>query len=238
MQDHEKIRWFHSIEVGNGVVTSGIKSAEEIDGQFNVLKLNADNLRNRRLLDIGCADGYFSLRCARLGADVTAIDGTYSDAIRYVRRHAEPKFKFYCMDFLSPSFLELGRYDVILYFGVLYHTMYPFEHLKRLAAASNKGTTLLFETAIYNIPGHEQEATIFYDFGAKFSSSGTSPIFPSIAWIKEIVKRVGFVDIVTLNQTAFSNNEHRGRGRVVLRATYAGVEDTSPFLYASEQVTL
>ena len=81
MLDYKDIKWFHSIDIGNGVVTEGVKSAYALKTHFDLLGLTAENLRGRRVLDIGCCDGYMALQCARLGADVTAIDGIYCDAL-------------------------------------------------------------------------------------------------------------------------------------------------------------
>ena len=230
MHDHRDIRWFHSIDLGNGVTTQGIKSAELLKAEFDTLGLTAEFLRGRRLLDIGCNDGYMSLQCARLGANVTAVDGVYRESLKYVRAHAETKFQFYCIDFLSPSFLELGRFDIILYLRVLYHTMYPFDHFLRLASASAAGATVLIETEFYNMPGFEDAATIFYDYGQKLTQDITSPVFPSVPWIMTTLERAGFDEV-----TLLLGPDGGHRGRVTLRAKY-GEYPHSPFLYASEQI--
>jgi hypothetical protein len=85
MQDHTKTFWFHSIHIGNGVVTQGVKSAEALKSHFDLFGFNSEFLRGRRVLDIRCNDGYMSLQCARLGADVTGIDGVFRDSLKYVR---------------------------------------------------------------------------------------------------------------------------------------------------------
>jgi tRNA (mo5U34)-methyltransferase len=230
MRDHQDIRWFHTINLGNGVITHGVKSAEQLKAEFDILGLSADFLRGRRLLDIGCADGYMSLQCARLGAEVTAVDGIYRESLKYVREHAETKFQFYCIDFLSSSFLELGRFDVILYLGVLYHTMYPFEHFLRLASASAAGATVLIETEFYNLPGFEDAATLFYDYEQKLTQDWSSPVFPSVPWIISTLERAGFDEVTLL---LGPNGRHRGR--VTVRAKY-GEKPHSPFLYTGEQI--
>src|SRR3954464_12062445 len=77
------------------------------------------------------------LMCESLGAEVVAVDGIVSDGLKYVRNHFAPKFEFYSIDIMSSSFFELGRYDIILYLGLLYHTIYPFEQLLRIAGLCN-----------------------------------------------------------------------------------------------------
>lgn len=241
MLDPKEIRWFHSIDIGNGVITQGWKSAESLKNQFDEFGLTAKSLRGRRVLDIGCCDGYMSLQCARLGADVTGIDGIYRDSLKYVREHAETKFRFYCIDFLSPSFFELGRFDVILYLGVLYHTMYPFEHIQRLAAVSAAGATLLIQTNFYNLPGFEEAATVFYDYAQQVSQDLTSPVFPSLPWLTTTLKRAGFDEVTLLSTVRMGlptagavdpDGQHIGSAH--LRAKY-GDKLRSPVLFAAEQ---
>src|SRR2546430_474757 len=65
--------WFHSIDVGGGVVTPGHKSNETLDGELGLLGL--PDLHDLSVLDVGAWDGYFSFACERLGARrVVALD--------------------------------------------------------------------------------------------------------------------------------------------------------------------
>jgi hypothetical protein len=45
MQDHTKTFWFHSIHIGNGVVTQGVKSAEALKSHFDLFGFNSEFLR-------------------------------------------------------------------------------------------------------------------------------------------------------------------------------------------------
>ncbi|MEK7834197.1 MAG: hypothetical protein AAB401_24125, partial [Acidobacteriota bacterium] len=47
--------WWHSIDLGNGLVTPGVHSLEEMRGLYRSLKLPED-LAGKTLLDIGCWD--------------------------------------------------------------------------------------------------------------------------------------------------------------------------------------
>ena len=227
----DEITWFHSIDLGNGIVTTGHKPAALLEEEFGRLGLTADDLRGKRVLDIGCNDGFMSLRCERLGADVTGIDGVYRDGLKYVRQHLNPRFHFYAIDLMSPSFTELGRFDVILYLGILYHTMYPFEQLLRLAGACRPGAALLLESEYYDLPGFEREPTIIFNYEGKIVPDLRSPVFPSIAWITQTLARVGFAGVRILHRVGDAR-----RGRVTVRAEHGGGTGVSPFLYAGEQV--
>ena len=67
-------RWWHSIDLGEGVVTPGAKSLDIMRREIDQLGLPAD-LTGRSVLDIGAWDGGFSFEMERRGADrVVALD--------------------------------------------------------------------------------------------------------------------------------------------------------------------
>jgi len=84
--------WWHSIDLGDGVVTPGHKHPELIAGEWDDLELPI--LRGKALLDIGAWDGYFSFTAERSGAErVVAVDDWvwalrrdgFGDAVRRAR---------------------------------------------------------------------------------------------------------------------------------------------------------
>jgi tRNA (mo5U34)-methyltransferase len=65
--------WWHSIDLGNGTVTPGHKSAQIMQEEVRALRL--PDLHGKTVLDIGAWDGYFSFAAERLGASrVVALD--------------------------------------------------------------------------------------------------------------------------------------------------------------------
>ncbi|MDQ3977952.1 MAG: hypothetical protein M3314_00145 [Actinomycetota bacterium] len=65
--------WWHSIDLGEGVVTPGHRTAEELDRLW--LDLGLPDLASRSVLDVGAWDGYFSFRAEDAGATrVVALD--------------------------------------------------------------------------------------------------------------------------------------------------------------------
>jgi tRNA (mo5U34)-methyltransferase len=68
-----EIIWFHSLNLGKGVVTQGVKSRMRLAYELRALRL--PNLRGLTVLDIGAWDGYFSFAAERKGAKhVVALD--------------------------------------------------------------------------------------------------------------------------------------------------------------------
>jgi len=66
--------WFHSIDLGQGVASAGVKSASLLQAEAERLGL-PDDLSGQTVLDIGAWDGFFSFEAERRGASrVVALD--------------------------------------------------------------------------------------------------------------------------------------------------------------------
>jgi tRNA (mo5U34)-methyltransferase len=65
--------WWHSIDLGQGFVTKGEKSAALLEQELHSLSL--PDLNGRTVLDIGAYDGFYSFTAEKLGAQrVVALD--------------------------------------------------------------------------------------------------------------------------------------------------------------------
>jgi tRNA (mo5U34)-methyltransferase len=137
--------WYHRIVLPGGVVTPGLNP-------LNVKVYGIpDDLTGMRVLDVGAWDGYWSFEALRRGArEVVAIDD-FSDYLGQLDgsdRRAWETFDF-CREALGhdPALCQrtelsvydvseerLGRFDVVFFFGTLYHLRYPLMALDRLAA--------------------------------------------------------------------------------------------------------
>ena len=136
----ESIKWFHQIDLGNGIITPGIDNTRT---RLEMLSLPGD-LRGRSVLDICALDGAFSFEAERLGANrVMAVDsfcwsgggwGTkrgFECARRLLQSRVEDR-EVEVMD-LSPETVG-GTYDLVLFLGVLYHMEHPLAALERVAS--------------------------------------------------------------------------------------------------------
>lgn len=82
--DPAAVGWFHSIDLGEGVVTPGVKSAELLANEVEALHL--PDLSGASVLDIGSWDGYFAFEVERRGAErVVALDH-YAWSVDQVRQ--------------------------------------------------------------------------------------------------------------------------------------------------------
>jgi len=187
-----EITWFHTIDLGDGVVTPGHLPSEVL-AQSGAIP----DVRDRSVLDIGAWDGKYAFEAERSGAArVVALDH-YVWQLDWTRREAywrecesagilpdpaadarfldsehlpgrrgfdlarsvlDSRVEPVVADFMSTDLLALGRFDVVLYFGVLYHMREPLTALERLRRVTE--TVAAIETEAILVPGHEDEPLV------------------------------------------------------------------------------
>lgn len=123
--------WWHSIELGGGYVTPGVKTLEELRENYASLEL-PDDLGEKRVLDVGCWDGFYSFEAERHGAQVVAIDCFRPENFMKAHSTLKSKVEFREMSVYELSRKQLGTFDIVLFLGVLYHLRHPLLGLERL----------------------------------------------------------------------------------------------------------
>lgn len=89
------------------------------------------NLRGR-VLEVGCGLGHVTGFFEELGCDVVSTEGRQENISENLRRH--PTHKVLRRDVVVPgSHNDLGKFDVVILYGVLYHTHNPAEVIGDLA---------------------------------------------------------------------------------------------------------
>jgi len=148
------IRWFHTIDLGRGIVTPG---EDESPRKLGWIKLPA-SLTGRSVLDVGAWDEFFSFEAERRGADrVAAADpacwrdppwgpngwGTQR-GFNLARRALGSAVEDVDIDPLQIAPETIGLFDLVLFLGVLYHLPDPWTHLARVASVTRE--RLIVET--------------------------------------------------------------------------------------------
>ena len=125
--------WYHSIELPDGRVIEGLQSLAQLRGRIERFALPED-LRGKRVLDIGAWDGWFSFEMERRGAEVVAADIVERATFLAAREALGSKVRFVLSDVYHLSPDSLGRFDIVLFLGVLYHLRHPLLALERVCA--------------------------------------------------------------------------------------------------------
>lgn len=146
-----KHRFYQQIDLGGGIVTPGLPMSGK--QKLIVRMIEAMDLRNKRVLDVGTANGLYALALERSGADeVIALDHTAKN-IEVLERIILPRFKSsikpYYGNILNMNADTIGTFDVVIFAGVLYHLRYPFTALRVMRELVKPGGTMILETGIY-----------------------------------------------------------------------------------------
>jgi tRNA (mo5U34)-methyltransferase len=111
--------WHHAFEIVPGVRTPGSYDPMVIWRQLQ-LEQRLDGLT---ALDIGASDGYFTKKLVELGATVTAIDYRPKTASGFwlMERAIGREIEFHNISVYDIDPGRLGRFDIVLLLGVIYH---------------------------------------------------------------------------------------------------------------------
>lgn len=90
-----------------------------------------DYFKGKRVLELGAGHGDTGAFFAALGADVTCLDGRPQN-INYakLKHRSLPNIEFLQCD-LDQDFSQVGRFDIIINFGLVYHLQKVKDHLVR-----------------------------------------------------------------------------------------------------------
>jgi tRNA (mo5U34)-methyltransferase len=111
--------WHHKFEIAPGVVTPG-----SYEPQFLLNKINfPKDLASKRVLDIGCSDGFFSLAARRAGAEVVSIDYRPKNGhgFEVMEKLSGYTFDYRQMNVYDLSAKDVGQFDHVIFMGLLYH---------------------------------------------------------------------------------------------------------------------
>jgi len=191
--------WFHSIDLGNGVVTPGPKSLPvlraEADAIFGPLAL-----RGKSVLDIGAWNGYFSFEAKRRQAErVLATDHhCWSPEINgratFDLARVALGLEIEGLDIDVPDLVpdRVGQFDVVLFLGVFYHLVDPIRALHNLAALTKE--VAVVETHL-DLRGLERPAMVFYP-GTELNNDPTNWWGPNRQCMEALLRLVGFERVV------------------------------------------
>jgi tRNA (mo5U34)-methyltransferase len=236
--------WWHSIDLGQGVVTKGFKTPETLRYELESLRL--PDLRDKTVLDIGAWDGFFSFEAERRGARrVVAVDHyvwsldlpKHSQYWREckpgdanwqpeklpgkrgydtARRALDSKVETVVGDFMTMDLEPLGTFDVVFFLGVLYHMENPLASLRRVASLSN-GVAVI-ETHAIVVPGYEHlEICEFYSsnqLGGDFSNWWG----PNLKALEGMCRAAGFARVEVVSRIASASTQLIRKGSLYRKA--------------------
>jgi len=173
-------------------------------------------------LDAGCGVGFFSQMLAECGLNVCGFDGRAENATEARRRF--PQIPFAEADLQDRTIFELGSFDFVLCFGLLYHLENPVLAIRNLRALTEK--CLLLESMC--LP--EQQSTMLLREEPRQEDQSLTDMacYPSERSLVKMLYRAGFSAVYRVTPLPehddFRETLDHLRRRTVLLATFEPID--------------
>jgi tRNA (mo5U34)-methyltransferase len=188
--------WWHSFELPDGSILEGKCDLSGLKARLAVFPLPAD-LTGKRVLDVGTWDGWFAFELAKRGAEVVAIDTWDNPRFREMRRllELEAQVDYRLMNVYDVSPESLGRFDVVMFMGVLYHLKHPLLGLERVCSVTrNLACVDSFVLREPHTPNLEFEGRLVMEFFEtdEFGGQTDNWVAPSTSCLAAFCRTAGF----------------------------------------------
>jgi len=173
-------------------------------------------------LDAGCGVGFFAKTLEECGLNVCGFDGREENIAEARKRF--PNLPFETADVQDRNILELGRFDLVLCCGLLYHLENPLLALRNLRGLTGK--CLLVESMC--IPEEKPSMLLREEPRADDQSLTEVACYPSEGSLVKMLYRAGFAAVYRVIQLPahddFRDTPEHTRKRTVLLASCAAVD--------------
>lgn len=183
-------------------------------------------LEGRRILDVGCGNGYYALRMRGAGAAaVIGIDPTLAHLAQFQAvRHWLPRAPVRVLPLrLHELPRGTGFFDTVFSMGVLYHQRDPLGHLGELYGVLAPGGELVLETLV--LPGNTAAVREPHGRYARMRNVWHLPTVPQLlAWIEQ----GGFADPDVVDVSATTPEEQRSTEWMPFESLAAALDPADP----------
>jgi tRNA (mo5U34)-methyltransferase len=189
----EALGFYHTIELPNGEVLPGLLSVERLRNRLTQFEIPAD-LRGKRVLDIGAWDGFYTFEMERRGAHVVALDLFRNEKFLLARDLVKSKAEYVVGDICRLSSKDLGRFDIVLFFGVLYHLKHPLLALENVCSMT--ADTAYVESYVIDNPADLNAIPImeFYE-RTELRGQFDNWVGPNVTCLLAMARTAGFAEV-------------------------------------------
>jgi SAM-dependent methyltransferase len=172
-------------------------------------------------IDVGCGVGDLTKFLSDQGYRATGVDGRRENVAEAKRRY--PNISFVVQDAEDLSKEDVGTFDLVLCFGLLYHLENPFRAIRRLHSLTDK--LLLVETM--RLPSSSSKMELLDEAVAEDQGLNYVAFYPSESCLVKMLYRVGFPFVYTFRtlprDELYSESVWRKRLRTFLVASRSAI---------------
>ncbi|HYM11340.1 MAG TPA: methyltransferase domain-containing protein [Bryobacterales bacterium] len=193
--------WWHSFELPDGTRIEGVCDLAGLRDRIAQFRIPS-NLHGKRVLDIGTWDGWFAFEMERRGAEVVAIDRWDNPRFREVHARLGSRVDYRQIDMYDLAPERLGRFDIVLFMGVLYHLKHPLLALERVCALTTDMAAVdSFVLREQHRPGHGVERRPVMEFYETDEMGGQTDnwVGPSLECLLALCRAAGFARVELRN---------------------------------------
>jgi SAM-dependent methyltransferase len=184
-------------------------------------------------VDVGTGVGYFARFLRDLGLRVLAVDAREENVAEGRRRH--PDIEFISGNVESSSFCEIGRFDLVLCVGLLYHLENPFRAIRNLHALTEK--ILIVESMC--VPGVFPNMELLDEGQVEDQALNFVAFYPTESCLVKMLSRAGFRFIYRFRRLPddpqFIDTPRRKRSRTFLIAARMPINHVDLLLVSEPQ---
>lgn len=165
------------------------------------------DLKGKRVLDVGCGNGYYMWRMLGAGAgSVIGVDPNWLFLCQFLAaKRYLPDLPAWHLPLASEELpAKLQGFDTVFSMGVLYHRRSPIDHLLELKDCLRKGGELVLETLV--VEGDAQQVLMPED---RYAMMRNVWFLPSVPALELWLRRAGFVDVRCVDVSVTSVAEQR-----------------------------
>lgn len=165
------------------------------------------DLKGKRVLDVGCGNGYYQWRMLGAGADcVIGVDPNWLFFCQFqaMQRYLPDLPAWHLPFALEDLPANLEGFDTVFSMGVLYHRKSPIDHLLALKDCLVKGGELVMETLV--IPGDVHQVLVPED---RYAQMRNVWFLPSVPALELWMRRAGFTDVRCVDVSHTTVEEQR-----------------------------
>lgn len=205
--------WYQRIPMPDGTLTPGVQDSQGMLRTLDSLGLPAD-MTGKRVLDVGCGEGYFAFECEKRGAEIRVVELRTSPLVKgfdQARKwyNSSAVLEFTNIEngnlYMTDPGLWQDQFDYIFLFGVIYHLRNPLVALDNLFAMAKPGALIFIESHMLDgaaiLDKNGQTGSLqtnikgTWQLVEDLNGDGSCYWFPSKSGLEAALKRAGFMPV-------------------------------------------